>query len=108
MSRPPRSLTVFTHKRPEHTSEALRRVIELARETGVEVRVPQEEVEKHRLEPAEGVVLGADPGGDTDLAVVLGGDGTILSTLRLYAGRRVTVFAVNFGTIGFLATVEPS
>jgi NAD+ kinase len=40
--------------------------------------------------------------------VVLGGDGTILSTLRLYAGRRVTVFAVNFGTIGFLATVEPS
>jgi len=39
--------------------------------------------------------------------VVLGGDGTILTTLRLYAGRRVTVFAVNFGTIGFLATVEP-
>ncbi len=40
--------------------------------------------------------------------MVLGGDGTILSTLRLYAGRRVPVFAVNFGTIGFLATVEPS
>ncbi len=108
MSRPPRSLTVFTHKRPEHTTEALRRVIELARKAGVEVRVPQEEREKHGVEPAEGVVLGADPGGDTDLAVVLGGDGTILSTLRLYAGRRVTVFAVNFGTIGFLATVEPS
>jgi NAD+ kinase len=40
--------------------------------------------------------------------VVLGGDGTILTTLRLYAGRRVPIFAVNFGTIGFLATVEPS
>ena len=61
VSRPPRSLTVFTHTRPEHTSDALRRVIELAREAGVEVRVPQEEVEKHGLEPAEGVVLGADP-----------------------------------------------
>jgi NAD+ kinase len=108
VSRPPRSLTVFTHARPEHTRDALRRVIELAREAGVEVRVPQAEVEKQELEPAEGVVLGADPAGDTDLAVVLGGDGTILSTLRLYAGRRVTVFAVNFGTIGFLATVEPS
>ena len=81
---------------------------ELARGAGVEVRVPQREVDKHDLEPADGVALGADPAGDTDLAVVLGGDGTILSTLRLYAGRRVTVFAVNFGAIGFLATVEPS
>jgi NAD+ kinase len=38
---------------------------------------------------------------------VLGGDGTILSTLRLFSGREVPVFAVNFGAIGFLATVEP-
>ena len=38
---------------------------------------------------------------------MLGGDGTILTTLRHYAGRGVPVFAVNFGTIGFLATVEP-
>ena len=39
--------------------------------------------------------------------MVLGGDGTILSTLRLFAGREVPVFAINFGAIGFLATVEP-
>jgi NAD+ kinase len=108
VSRPPRNLTLFTHARPEQTRDALRRVIELAREAGVEVRVPQREAEKHGIEPVEGLVLGAEPADDTDLAVVLGGDGTILSTLRLYAGRRVTVFAVNFGTIGFLATVERS
>jgi NAD+ kinase len=108
VSRPPHSLTVFTHASPEQTGDALRRVIQLARAAGVEVRIPQREVDKHGMEPADGVVLGADPSGDSDLAVVLGGDGTILSTLRLYAGRRVAVFAVNFGTIGFLATVEPS
>jgi NAD+ kinase len=108
VSRPPRSLTVYTHARPEQTSDALRRVIELAREASIEVRVPQDEVDKHRIERGEGVTLGADVEGDTDLAVVLGGDGTILSTLRRYAGRRVMTFAVNFGTIGFLATVEPS
>jgi NAD+ kinase len=85
----------------------VRRVIELARAAGVEVRIPEREVEKHGIEEQDGVVLGADPAGDTDLAVVLGGDGTILSTLRLYARREVPVFAVNFGTIGFLATVEP-
>ena len=38
---------------------------------------------------------------------MLGGDGTILKALRLYAGTGVPVFAVNFGEIGFLATVEP-
>ncbi len=38
---------------------------------------------------------------------MLGGDGTILYALRLYAGVDVPVFAINFGEIGFLATVEP-
>ena len=42
-----------------------------------------------------------------DLVVVLGGDGTILTHLRACAGTRVPVFAVNYGAIGFLATVEP-
>jgi NAD+ kinase len=101
------SLTVFTHARPEQTGDALRRVIELSRDAGVEVHLPADEVDKHGIEGEEGVVLGADPMVDTDLAVVLGGDGTILSALRRYARREVPVFAVNFGTIGFLATIEP-
>jgi NAD+ kinase len=48
-----------------------------------------------------------DPTTGTELAVVLGGDGTILTQLRNFAGTGVPVFAVNFGAIGFLATVEP-
>jgi len=101
------SLTVFSHARPQQTGAALRRVIELANHAGVQVRLPEIEVEKHGIGAQDGVVLGADPAGETDLAVVLGGDGTILTTLRLYARRDAPVFAVNFGTIGFLATVEP-
>ncbi len=101
------SLTVFTHARPQQTGDALRRVLELSRDAGVEVHLPADEVDKHGIEAQDGVVLGADPMVDTDLAVVLGGDGTILSTLRRYARREVPVFAVNFGTIGFLATIEP-
>ena len=101
------SVTVFSHARPDQTGDALRRVIELALEAGVDVRLPEGELEKHGIEPRDGVLAGADSDGDTDLAIVLGGDGTILSTLRRYARRDVPVFAVNFGTIGFLATVEP-
>ena len=104
--KPPSSITVFTRRNPAHTATALERVIDLAGEGGVEVRIPADEVEKHGLTERGGAVLGADPGGDTDLAIVLGGDGTILTTMRLFARREVPVFAINFGAIGFLATVE--
>ena len=102
-----RAVTVFTHARPEMTGGALRRVIELARAAGAEVHLSEDEAEKHGIESQEGVVVGAGQSADPDLAIVLGGDGTILSTLRRYAHRDVPVFAVNFGTIGFLATIEP-
>jgi NAD+ kinase len=102
-----KTITVFTHKRPEMTGGALRRVIELAREAGAEVHLPADEVEKHGMDAQDGVVVEANPAADPDVAIVLGGDGTILATLRRYARRDVPVFAVNFGTIGFLATIEP-
>jgi NAD+ kinase len=82
--------------------------LEIAREDGVEVRLPRAEVEKHGIDAGEGLVLAADPDADTDLVLALGGDGTILSCLRRFAGRDVPVFAVNYGAIGFLATVEAS
>jgi NAD+ kinase len=72
----------------------------------VEVRVPAEEIEKHGLDGADGIERLEDHDDDTDLALALGGDGTILSALRRYAGRDVPVFAVNYGAIGFLATIE--
>ena len=103
----PRSITVFSHSRPNDTGAALRRIAELAGESGVEVRLPAAEIEKHGLVPGT-VEAGHDSAPEpTDLAVVLGGDGTILTHLRDFAGTGVPVFAVNFGAIGFLATVEP-
>src|SRR4026208_166199 len=65
------------------------------------------EVEKHSIEEQKGIHLGAEVSDPTDLAVVLGGDGSILTALRAYAGRGVPVFGFNFGAIGFLATLEP-
>jgi NAD+ kinase len=102
----PSAITVLTRSQPNPTQAALERVIDLALEAGVKVMVPGEEVEKHELSERQGTVHGADPGGDTDLCLALGGDGTILSSLRLFAGRGVPTFAVNYGAIGFLATVE--
>ena len=103
----PSVVTLFTRRRTVHTPPAVLRVAEMAAEAGVELRIPVEEVEKHELTTLPGnAVLGCDADAPTDLALVLGGDGTILSTMRRFAGREIPVFAINFGTIGFLATAE--
>jgi NAD+ kinase len=102
----PERITLLTHQYPEETSEAIRRMIRFATEAGVEVRLSDDEVEKHGIAAQDGVVLGADLDGDTDLVVVLGGDGTILTALRQFAGKKAPVFAINYGAIGFLSTID--
>ncbi|MGB0097295.1 MAG: NAD(+)/NADH kinase [Solirubrobacteraceae bacterium] len=101
-----RSATVFTHRRPSETAPAIAALLEIAREMGAVIRFDAEETRKHRLEPADGLVLDAPIESDVDICFALGGDGTILGALRTYAGTNVPVFAVNFGEIGFLATVD--
>ena len=102
----PHSITIFTHHDPDDTGKDLARLVEAVLAEGVEVRLPVAEVEKHSFDEREGCVLGADPEGSCELAVVLGGDGTILTALRACARKRAPVFAFNYGAIGFLSTVE--
>jgi NAD+ kinase len=101
-----REVTVFTHRRPEDTLATLQLLAERAHEAGVRLRLDPEETAKNELAGAPGVELDAEVKRDVELCVVLGGDGTILRALQSYAGTNVPVFAINFGEIGFLATVE--
>ncbi|MCW2971279.1 MAG: kinase [Solirubrobacterales bacterium] len=103
-----REITVFTHRRPQETTATLTRLAQEAARAGITVRLDEEETRKHGLQPAPGLELNAPIKREVDLCVVLGGDGTILRALQVYAGTGVAVFAINFGEIGFLATVEKS
>jgi NAD+ kinase len=102
-----REITVFTHRRPEDTRAALDRLAAAAADAGVTLRLDGEETRKHGLTAGPGIAVDAPVKDEVELCIVLGGDGTILNALQRYAGTQVPVFAVNFGEIGFLATVEP-
>jgi NAD+ kinase len=101
------AITVFTHRRPAETSSALHQLARAARDAGVTLRLDEWETRKHDLQADDSVILDAPAIDEVDLCVVLGGDGTILRALRRYARTGVPVFAVNYGEIGFLATIEP-
>lgn len=74
-------LAVIAHGRADVAS-AVERVEQLAQERGVDV------VED-----------------SPDLAIVLGGDGTMLRALKRFLGAGVPVIGVNYGRVGFLASM---
>jgi NAD+ kinase len=78
-----RRATIVTHGRPETVADALAKVEALAGEVDAELT----------------------DGDEVDLAIVLGGDGTMLRALKRFLGRDVPVLGVNFGRVGFLAAV---
>jgi NAD+ kinase len=67
------------------------------------------EMDAARVLHAVGKEHGVEPVGvdeDPDLAVVLGGDGTMLKALKHYLGANVPVLGVNFGRVGYLTAME--
>jgi NAD+ kinase len=103
---PVRTATVLTHRRPSETRPAIDSLVEIARAAGATLFVDPDETRKHRLEHGPGLEVDVEGRIDVDICFAMGGDGTILTALRRYAGTGVPVFAVNFGEIGFLATVD--
>jgi NAD+ kinase len=88
---------VVTHGRAGKIGDAIARVQAAAREAGVELLFDAAETAKHGVP----TTAGRPP----DLAIVLGGDGTMLRGLTRYLGTDVPVLGVNFGRVGFLTAV---
>ncbi|HZO34032.1 MAG TPA: NAD(+)/NADH kinase [Gaiellaceae bacterium] len=83
-----KTAAVITHGRAEtEVAAALERVRRVAAESGVEIVVDDEE------------------DGAPDVAIVLGGDGTMLRALTRFLGTGVPVIGVNYGRVGFLTAI---
>jgi NAD+ kinase len=81
---PVRRIAVVSYGDPEVIAAATARLEAIAAEAGIEI------VED-----------------DPELAVVLGGDGTVLRALHRFLGTSVPVIGVNFGRVGFLSAMTP-
>jgi NAD+ kinase len=98
-----KTAVLLTHSHPPEASAAVKVACRLASEAGWDLVASPDERRKHDDVDLKEV---ADIPASPDLCLVLGGDGTILHGLRVFAGSNVPVFAVNYGTMGFLAAVE--
>lgn len=73
---------------------------------GHEVRLPCDDAVQAGL--ADHACTEDELGVGLDLAVSLGGDGTMLRTVDLVAGAGVPILGVNVGQMGYLTDVEPA
>jgi NAD+ kinase len=90
---------VITHGQRQQIGPALARLSTVAREAGVELLLDADEIERHGLEASPADLERAD------VAIVLGGDGTMLRALDRFLGTDVPVIGVNFGRVGFLSAI---
>ncbi|MDQ2984410.1 MAG: NAD(+)/NADH kinase [Actinomycetota bacterium] len=93
-------VAVVTHGKPEVIGEALSRLERVATEQGVEVILTEDELSKHGRAGEDADQASAD------LVVVLGGDGTMLRAFQRFLGTGIPVIGVNYGRVGFLASIE--
>lgn len=98
-------VALFVHHERDEAARTARGAAAWLEARGHEVRLPRDDAAIVGLDP-----FGVDDrvlAGGLDLAVSLGGDGTILRTVDLVATEGVPVLGVHIGQLGYLTEIEP-
>jgi len=106
MAEPVRRVVVLTHLFTAATAAALAELATAADRLGLELSMPPEEAGKHPQAAGLGYRIVDEAGmRAADLCLVFGGDGTILRGLSRLLGSGVPTLGVNYGNVGFLASL---
>ena len=106
MGEPLRRIAVLTHVFTDATATALAQLAAVAGPLGLDLLMPMDEAAKHTDAAAMGYQTVDEAGLRTaDLCLVFGGDGTILRGLGRLLGTPVPTLGVNYGNVGFLASL---
>jgi NAD+ kinase len=103
----PRRVALLVHHEREEAAEVAAGIVDALQAQGHEVVLPRVDagvVERGGLGVSEGDLVGRG----LDVAVAIGGDGTMLRTVALVADAGVPVLGVNVGQLGYLTEVEPA
>ena len=105
-----RSILVVAHAQRDDTVHAAARVMTALQEAGARPVLASEDRDEliaQRPDFARAAALGTDVAvTDIELAIVLGGDGTILRAAELVRGGTAPILGINMGHVGFLAEIE--
>ena len=96
MSKVIKSVLLVTHPHRVEAGTAAKELNALLTEKGIQVFSTLTTLDIPEYKQNEAV----------DLAVVLGGDGTMLRAAQLFRGKNVPILGINLGHVGFLAEIE--
>lgn len=97
-----KSIGIYCKQKPVISEEVLKDLVDWLRDKNYQVLMPAETaaiIRETSQYKNEDIPL------QSDLLIVLGGDGTLLSVARLTEGDEVPILAVNLGSLGFLTEV---
>lgn len=102
---PIKTIAIFPNVSKPQAPEVLRRILQFYQDKDVRLMLPVDESRYFDLE-----YLGVPDieKKAADIALTIGGDGTLLGVCRRYGAAAVPVCGINIGTLGFMADIELS
>jgi NAD+ kinase len=102
----PRSVLVITHTGRPAGVDVAREITKRLSEAGIRVRMKASEASEVGADAAIPVSAGEDPAAGCEIAMAIGGDGTILRAAEITRPSGTPVLGINLGHVGFLAEAE--
>lgn len=105
-TKPRRTVLLIAHTGRSEAVEVATAVCKRLMGSGITVRLLADEAEDLPVDGAEVIEAGDDAARDCEIALVIGGDGTILRAAAMTRSARTPLLGINLGHVGFLAEAE--